>query len=86
MLARLAERGENRSTEDATARGKAMQLCLNQFPAEHSELLLAPHRADISLVELAERRKKSPNALYKLLARLREQLTECIRLRLAEVQ
>lgn len=86
MLARLAERGENRSTEDATARGKAMQLCLNQFPAEHRELLLAPHRADISLVELAERRKKSPNALYKLLARLREQLTECIRLRLAEVQ
>ena len=86
MLARLAERGENRSTEDATARGKAMQLCLNQFPAEHSELLLAPHRADFSLVELAERRKKSPNALYKLLARLREQLTECIRLRLAEVQ
>ena len=86
MLATLAERFQNCSTEDTAARGKAMQLCLNQFPAEHSELLLAPHRADISLVELAERRKKSPNALYKLLARLREQLTECIRLRLAEVQ
>ena len=86
MLATLAERFQNCSTEDTAARSKAIQLCLNQFPAEHRELLLAPHRADISLVELAERRKKSPNALYKLLARLREQLTECIRLRLAEVQ
>ena len=86
MLATLAERFQNCSTEDTAARSKAIQLCLNQFPVEHRELLLAPHRADISLVELAERRKKSPNALYKLLARLREQLTECVRLRLAEVQ
>jgi RNA polymerase sigma-70 factor, ECF subfamily len=86
MLATLAERFQNCSMEDPLARGKALHLCLSQFSAEHRELLLAPHQADISLVELAECRKKSPNALYKLLARLREQLTDCIRLRLAEVQ
>lgn len=86
MLTTLAERFESRSLEDATARGKALNLCLGQFSVEHRELLLAPHSATTSVVDLAERRKKTPNALYKLLARLREQLTECIRLRIAEVQ
>lgn len=86
MLKTLAERGENRSTEDAMARGKALHLCLSQFSAEHRELLLAPHSTATSVVDLAGSRKKSPNALYKLLGRLREQLTECIRLRMAEVQ
>jgi RNA polymerase sigma-70 factor (ECF subfamily) len=85
MLTMLAERFENRSLEDATARSKALHLCLDQFSAEHRELLLAPHSATTSVVDLAERRRKTPNTLYKLLARLREQLTECIRLRIAEV-
>jgi RNA polymerase sigma-70 factor (ECF subfamily) len=43
MLTTLAERFENRSLDDATARGKALNLCLGQFSAEHRELLLAPH-------------------------------------------
>jgi RNA polymerase sigma-70 factor (ECF subfamily) len=83
MLETLAERGENRSVEDATARGRALHACLRQFSAEHRELLLAPHSSTYSVVKLAERRSKSPNALYKLLGRLREQLVECIRLRIA---
>jgi RNA polymerase sigma-70 factor, ECF subfamily len=82
MLQALAERGESRSAEDATARERALHTCLDQFSAEHRELLLAPHCSTTTVVKLAERRKKSPNALYKLLARLREQLTECIRLRM----
>ena len=82
MLQALAERGENRSAEDATARERALHTCLDQFSAEHRELLLAPHCSTTTVVELAERRKKSPNALYKLLSRLREQLTECIRHRM----
>jgi len=82
MLQALAERGESRSAEDATARERALHTCLDQFSAEHRELLLVPHCSTTTVVELAERRKKSPNALYKLLARLREQLTECVRLRM----
>jgi hypothetical protein len=83
MLEALAERGESRSVEEATARERALHTCLGQFSAEHRELLLAPHRSTTTVVELAEGQKKSPNALYKLLARLREQLAECIRLRMA---
>ena len=82
MIQALADRGENRSAEDAIARERALHACLDQFSADHRELLLAPHCSTTTVVELAERRKKSPNALYKLLSRLREQLTECIRLRM----
>lgn len=83
MLQTLAERGESRSVLDSTARGRAFHTCFSQFSAEHRELLLAPHSSTHTVVELAERRKKSPNALYKLLGRLREQLAECIQHRVA---
>jgi len=83
MLETLAERGESRPVEELTARGRALYACLNQFSAEHRELLLAPHSSTYRVVDLAERRNKSANSLYKLLARLREQLTDCIRLRIA---
>ncbi|MCP4506686.1 MAG: sigma-70 family RNA polymerase sigma factor [Fuerstiella sp.] len=83
MLEKLAERGESRSVEELTARGRALHTCLDQFSEEHREILLAPHSSTYTVVDLAKRRKKSPNSLYKLLARLREQLTDCVRLRIA---
>lgn len=83
MLETLAERGIDRSVDEATNRERALQACLNQFSAEHQQLLLAPHRSTTSVVKLAASLGKSSNALYKLLARLREQLTECLHLRIA---
>lgn len=84
VLQVLAERDAGRFAIEVTERGKALHACLNQFSAEHRELLLAPHRSTDSVVEIAQRQKKSANALYKLLGRLREQLIDCIRRRLAE--
>lgn len=83
LLEKLAERGESRGVDELTARGRALHACLDQFSSEHRELLLAPHSSTHTVVDLAERRKKSPNALYKLLARLREQLTDCVRMRIS---
>lgn len=83
MLETLAERGEGRSVEESTTRARALQTCLSQFSTEHRELLLAPHSSTYTVVDLAEHRNKSANALYKLLGRLREQLIDCIRLRTA---
>ena len=84
VLETLAEREASRSAIEVTQRGRALHACLSQFSAEHRELLLAPHRPTGTVVEIAQRRGKSPNALYKLLGRLREQLLDCIRNRLAE--
>ena len=83
MLETLADRGLSRSTEDLTARGKALHHCLRRFSADQQELLLAPHRNDCTVSDLAQDRKQSTNSLYKLLGRLRQKLTECISMRLA---
>jgi RNA polymerase sigma-70 factor (ECF subfamily) len=87
VLATLADRIESVPAEAVAARGRALRECLQQLSAEHRELLLSPHSSETSVVELADRRKKTPNALYKLLGRLREKLAECIRLKIpAEIQ
>ena len=83
VLAVLADRGESRSADTIAARGRALHDCMQQFSAEHRELLLAPHSSTTSVVQLAEHRGKTPNALYKLLTKLRDQLADCIRLKLA---
>ena len=82
VLAVLAERGERRSPDATAARSQSLNDCLRQVSAEHRELLLAPHRSTTSVVKLAEHRGKSPNALYKLLTKLRRQLADCIRLKM----
>lgn len=79
----LADRTPKQPAADTSVRGKALQTCLSQFSVEHRELLLAAHSTTVSIVDLANRREKTPNALYKLLARLRQQLTQCIDLRIA---
>lgn len=87
MLEILAARAEQRKTERFTPQAKALHVCLGQFSDEHRELLLAPHSSTCKVVDLAEKRNKSPNSLYKLLARLRQQLIDCVDLRIAgEVQ
>jgi len=83
LLETLTDRRENQAANAAVAWGKALHNCLNQFSAEHRELLLAPHCSTYTVVDLAERRNKSVNSLYKMLGRLREQLAECVRLRIA---
>jgi hypothetical protein len=70
LLETLADRDASRSEIEVTQRGRALHACLNQFSAEHRELLLVPHRSTDSVVEIAQRQEKSPNALYKLLGRL----------------
>ncbi|MFT4558404.1 MAG: RNA polymerase sigma-70 factor (ECF subfamily) [Porticoccaceae bacterium] len=83
MLEWVAERSERQPVHELNECGQALHACFDQFSAEHRELLLAPHSSTYTVVDLAERREKSPNALYKLLGRLREQLADCVRLRMA---
>ena len=82
-LQTLADRGVERSAKGNSAQAQALQMCLGQFSEEHRELLLAPHSSTHTVAELAKQRNKSPNSLYKLLARLRKQLSECVDLRIA---
>lgn len=60
----------------------SVRRCLNEFSVPHRELLLAPYAGHGRIRELASEQGKSANALYKLLARLRDQLKRCVQDRL----
>ena len=52
--------------------------CLNKFPEERKQLILAPYRSPGAVKELAAKTTRSPNSLYKLLQRLRIKLMHCV--------
>lgn len=79
VLELLADEAESISEKDQTARMRALRTCLEQFSSPHQELLLAPYAGDGRVKVLAEESGRSANALYKLLGRLREKLSICIR-------
>jgi len=59
---------------------KALQKCLKQLKPSHQKLVLAHYHEGNSLKALADTMSKSPNSLYKLMARLRQKLQTCIEL------
>lgn len=61
----------------------AMEGCLAQLPAEQRSLLLAAYEPGASIKRLAEKTKRTPNALYQTLHRLRAQLANCIESKMA---
>ena len=78
----LAEEAEAFDVEERERTMQALRSCLEAFSPPHQELLLAPYSGEGRVTMLAEQAGKSANALYKLLGRLREKLTECIETRL----
>ncbi len=83
MLATIATKGEARNTEHIADREKAFRTCFGLLPEKHQELLLAPHTRTVTVIHLAEKRNTTVNSLYKLLGRLRQKLSVCIRKRIA---
>jgi len=78
VLELLADEAESIEAEEQAAAMKALRSCLVKFSKPHQELLLAPYSGDGRVKELAENAGKSANALYKLLGRLREKLSDCV--------
>ena len=57
---------------------EALEACLQQLTPDRRDLVLAPYRGAGAVKELAAGGSKSPNALYKLIGRLREKLAQCV--------
>jgi RNA polymerase sigma-70 factor (ECF subfamily) len=84
VLELLVEEAEAFHVEERERSLRALRSCLESFSSAHQELLLAPYFGEGRVTTLAEQAGKSANALYKLLARLREKLHACIQTRLRE--
>ena len=78
VLELLADEAEAIDAEEQAAARRALRTCLTGFTKSHQELLLAPYSGDGRVKSIAEQSGKSANALYKLLGRLREKLSECV--------
>ncbi|MGB1925764.1 MAG: sigma-70 family RNA polymerase sigma factor [Rubripirellula sp.] len=82
MIATLASRHEASGAEIDQEKTMAFKRCFQELSADHQRLLLAPHTPNISLAKIAEEKKRTANALYKAMGRLRKKLASCIRQRL----
>lgn len=69
--------------EVSQARLDALRLCVSRLPDRQRLILQRCYDGEASITEAAARLGRKRDALYKQLARLREKLLECIRLRLA---
>ena len=78
VLELLADEASAIEAKEQKAHHRALRSCLNKFSKPHQELLLAPYAGDGRVKVIAEESGKSPNALYKLLGRLREKLSDCV--------
>ena len=76
VLDQLAERRilEDRNLEE---RRRVLRSCLERLPGEQRRLVEEVYSGDRSMKEIAEGSSQTPNAVYKLLRRIRAALALC---------
>ena len=63
---------------------EALEGCVEKLPVERKRLVLRVYSAEESMKVIAEQIGKSPEALYKLVSRLRRELLGCVERTIAE--
>ncbi|MEM9282581.1 MAG: sigma-70 family RNA polymerase sigma factor [Verrucomicrobiota bacterium] len=66
------------SPEQSLAMSRALEQCLEHIGAKQRELIEQRYTSKGTLQELAQQLGKKPDALYKMLQRVREALHQCI--------
>lgn len=79
----LAEEARSEG-ELSESRLSALQHCMEQLSARQQEILRRCYMEAATITEVAEGLGRERGALYKQLARLKEKLIDCIRIRLAQ--
>lgn len=65
--------------EDLDRRLIALEKCLERLPEHHRTLIRYRYNFGNAIDEIAERMNRGPDAVYRLLSRVRCNLSECIR-------
>ena len=78
VLELIASEEEDAATEFRHVAIPALRRCMDKFPDHSRQLLLAPYGEGANVCELAEAKNTTPNALYKILGRLRRKLFQCV--------
>ena len=77
-LALLADEAAGLGGDEYEEMRVALESCLGQISEAHRELVLAPYSERGKITEIAVQMGRSRNSLYKLLARLRSELSGCV--------
>ena len=75
------------SSEETEIRDHRIHLleeCLKELPEDRRELLMQAYESESSMKALAKRAGRSPDALYKMMSRLRLTLLLCVERKLRE--
>lgn len=72
-----------RTEESAPAKLDALRECLRQLPPKSRHLLEMRYERNLACDEIARQTRRSVDAVYQALSRIRIKLEECIRMRLA---
>ncbi len=72
---------------DATSyledRAKALETCIQSLPEHHRELIRHRYESGHSIENIAAQASRSPDAIYRMLSRIRSTLFECVNQRLS---
>jgi RNA polymerase sigma-70 factor (ECF subfamily) len=60
------------------ARSDALQHCLRKLPEAHRKIVLWRYNEDCEIPEIAAKSGRTVDAVYRLLSRIRQSLSECI--------
>lgn len=65
---------------------RALQWCVQNLKAREMELVNAVYKDGVVIKDLAVQLGRTPTALYKTLARIRDQLAACVRAKLGDIE
>jgi RNA polymerase sigma-70 factor (ECF subfamily) len=83
VMEQLSERHEERLCHTGNDRRSALLACLRRLPEEQRAILDAYYSQCETIDQIARRTASTPNAIYKLLGRVRTALRACIHRRIA---
>ena len=69
----------DRQAESCEQQADLLTRCLQKLPQAHRQIVVWRYFEDCSVTEIATRSRRSTEAVYRLLSRIREVLAECVR-------
>tara|TARA_R110002096_G_scaffold16106_32_gene55233 strand:+ start:7194 stop:7745 length:552 start_codon:yes stop_codon:yes gene_type:complete len=67
-----------RRSDDLESRTEALQSCLRKLPLVQRQAIVWRYFEDAEIAEIAEKSNRSEGATYRMLSRIRQNLSECI--------
>ncbi len=76
----------DRRSDQLEQQADVLGACLRKLPAAHRAIVVARYYEESEIDEIAAKTERSPEAVYRLLSRIRKALSECVQRHAATAQ